>query len=116
MERIDLTDEDRQKIELLAEVLNQDQIADRLGFTGRTLRNIFDRDAEALSAYKRGRARAIEEVGTSLLKKARDGDTASAIFYLKTQAGWRETQELELKQSQPFTGLLIERADKIPTD
>jgi hypothetical protein len=30
------------------------------------------------------------------LERARDGDTACAIFYLKTQGGWRETERREI--------------------
>lgn len=32
---------------------------------------------------------------SALLQKGRNGDTASAIFYLKTQAGWRETDRMK---------------------
>lgn len=110
MERIDLTDEDRQNIEKLAGVLNQAQLADFLGMGERTLRDIFARDPEASAAYKRGRAGAIANVGKGLLQAALDGDAVRQMFYLKTQAGWRETQEIEVKQAEPFTGLLIERA------
>ena len=49
--------------------------------------------------YKKGKARAIGTVAKGLLQKARDGDTASTIFYLKTQAGWKETQVIDNKSS-----------------
>ncbi|WP_377762115.1 hypothetical protein [Paracoccus angustae] len=38
----------------------------------------------------------IAEVGEKLLDKIRKGDTASIFFFLKTQAGWRETNKLEV--------------------
>jgi hypothetical protein len=42
--------------------------------------------------YKKGKAKAISEVAEGLLTKAREGDTASTIFYLKTQAGGESLQ------------------------
>jgi hypothetical protein len=45
--------------------------------------------------YKRGKARAIGVIAQGLINKARSGDTTSMIFFLKTQAGWRETGRLE---------------------
>ncbi len=36
-------------------------------------------------------------MANGLLQKARTGDTASSIFYLKTQAGWRETDRTEVR-------------------
>ena len=56
---------------------------------------VMDRQPEVAEHYKRGKAKAIGSVAQGLLKKARDGDTASAIFYLKTQAGWRETTAID---------------------
>jgi hypothetical protein len=35
-------------------------------------------------------------IAQSLVTKARAGDTTAMIFFLKTQAGWRETSGLEL--------------------
>lgn len=90
-----ITDEQVIEIEALAAVLNQNQIADYLGIAERTFRDIKKRDERVSAAYKRGRAKAINDVGTSLLKKARDGDTSSSIFYLKTQAGWKDTTVTE---------------------
>ncbi len=49
----------------------------------------------SLSGIKRGKAKAIAHVANGLLQKARSGCTTSSIFYLKTQAGWRETERLE---------------------
>ena len=79
------------EVETLAALLNQDQIADYFGIGRRTFHAICQRDEEVAARYKRGKARAIAHVANGLLQKARSGDTTSAIFYLKTQAGWRET-------------------------
>jgi hypothetical protein len=90
-----LTAAQRAEVETLAALLNQDQIADYLGMSRSTFRGLCGRDEELAVRYKRGKAKAIAHVANGLLMKARNGDTTSAIFYLKTQAGWRETERHE---------------------
>jgi hypothetical protein len=92
---VTLTDDQVREVETLAALLNQDQIADYFGIVRNTFRAICDRDPEVLARYKKGKAKAIAHVANGLLQKARNGDTVSSIFYLKTQAGWRETSNLE---------------------
>ena len=92
---IELTDQQRAEIETLAALLNQEQIADYLGIGRTTFHSIMQRDPDVAERYKRGKARAIAHVANGLLQKARSGCTTSSIFYLKTQAGWRETERLE---------------------
>ncbi|WP_238547864.1 hypothetical protein [Meridianimarinicoccus roseus] len=92
---IELTEAQRAEVETLAALLNQDQIADYLGVSRRTFHAICGRDEDVAARYKRGKAKAIAHVANGLLQKARGGDTTSMIFYLKTQAGWRETDRLE---------------------
>ena len=67
------------------------QIADYLGIARSTFFSLIQRDSEIGRTYHRGRARAIGSITQSLITNARNGDTASMTFYLKTQAGWRET-------------------------
>jgi len=92
---ITLTDEQRQEVETLAALLSQDQIADYFGICRRTFQAIRERDPDVDARYKRGKSKAIAHVARGLLMKARGGDTTSSIFYLKTQAGWRETERRE---------------------
>ena len=92
---IALTDDQVREVETLAALLNQDQIADYFGISRTTFRRIRERDEEVRIRYKRGKARAIAHVANGLLQKARAGDTTSMIFFLKTQAGWRETERRE---------------------
>lgn len=94
---ITLTEQQCSEVETLAALLNQDQIADYLGIVRNTFRAICDRDPEVAERYKRGKAKAIAHVANGLLQKARAGCTTSSIFYLKTQAGWRETADLNHK-------------------
>lgn len=90
-----LTPEQVAEVSTLAAVLSQEQIADYFGIARSTFALICERQPEVLGQYKKGKARAIGTVAKGLLQKARDGDTASAIFYLKTQAGWRETAQVD---------------------
>lgn len=99
--RIELTDEQVEQVEKLAEVLNIDQIADFLGISERTLERRLADDERVMAAYKRGKARAIEGVAKSLLQRARNGDNTAAIFYLKTQARWTERTEVALAELPP---------------
>lgn len=90
-----LTQEQMAQVEALAAYLTQAQISDYFGIGERTFRDMMDRDPDISAAYKRGKAKAIGTVAQGLLQKALNGDTTSAIFYLKTQAGWRETTVID---------------------
>jgi hypothetical protein len=90
-----LTDEQRSELETLAAVLNVEQIADYFGISRRVFYDIMERDEEVSAQYKKGKAKAVGFVAQNLIQKARSGDLGAQIFYLKTQAGWQETQRLE---------------------
>jgi hypothetical protein len=83
----------------LAAVLSQEQIADYFGIARNTFTAICERQPEVLEQYKKGKARAIGTVAKGLVKQAMDGNTSAAMFYLKTQAGWRETQHIDHSSS-----------------
>ena len=88
------------QVEALSAVLSKGQMADYFGISENTFRAIEERQPEVFEAYQKGRGKAIASVGSNLISQARKGSTAAAIFYLKTQAGWREdhTEERELPQ------------------
>ena len=88
---IKLTDEQRAELVPLSAVLTLDQIADYFGIAHSTFDAILARDEEVSRLYKKGRAKAVAVIGGSVISKARKGDNQSMFFYLKTQAGWRET-------------------------
>ncbi|MDR1920265.1 MAG: phosphoribosyltransferase [Candidatus Adiutrix sp.] len=46
-----------------------------------------------------GKAEANNTIGHTLYEKAVNGDTVAAIFWAKTQMGWRETQKVEVTQN-----------------
>jgi len=91
-----LSDEQRAEVGTLAAVLTQEQMADYFGISANTFVAMMEREPDISEAYKRGKAKAIGAVASGLLARARAGDTASAIFYLKTQAGWREVSRTEV--------------------
>jgi len=94
-----LTDEQRAQVEALAAYFSQEQIADYLGISRNTFSAIMDREPDVYERYKKGKAKAIGTIASSLIQKARDGDTACMIFFLKTQANWRETSRTEITGS-----------------
>ena len=88
-------DEQIIQIESLAAVLSVEMMADYFGIAKPTFYAIMERQPEVFERYKRGKARAIGTVAKALITKAQSGDTTSMIFYLKTQAGWKETQVVD---------------------
>lgn len=114
---ITLTEDQVREVETLAALLSQDQIADYFGIGRTTFYEMMKREPEVAERYKRGKAKAIAHVANGLLQKARAGDTTSAIFYLKTQAFWRETTRVEHADAsgQSLNAILtqIRQADEI---
>jgi len=106
-----LTEEQKIQVEALASVLTKEQIADYFGIVRNTFTAMMERDPDILERYKRGKAKAIGSVARGLLQKAQSGVSACMMFYLKTQAGWRETDRLEHTgaDGQPITFQRIER-------
>jgi len=97
-----LTDAQKAEVETLAAVLTAEQVADYFGIGRRTFYSMMVRDEEIAARYKRGKAKAIGVIAQGLINKARGGDTTSMIFFLKTQAGWRETVTVEqLAEPEP---------------
>ena len=90
-----LTPEQVEQVGKLASVLTLEQIADFLEISDSTLRRRMSEDPTVLTAYKKGRARAGAAIGGNIIQQARDGNITAAIFYAKTQMGWRETERRE---------------------
>tara|TARA_R110000803_G_scaffold206642_2_gene274050 strand:+ start:667 stop:1047 length:381 start_codon:yes stop_codon:yes gene_type:complete len=89
---IDFTLEQITQLEALAAVLTKGQIADYFGISETTLRAIEERQPEVSDAYKKGRVKQCASMGSNLIQLAKAGNVAANIFYLKTQAGWKEEQ------------------------
>lgn len=107
--RTELTDKQAAQVEALAAYLSKQQIADYLGVSRVTFDAILERDEVVSLHYKKGKAKAIANVAQGLVKQAIEGNMTAAIFYLKTQAGWKETQVVDNTSSdgtmstQPLT-------------
>lgn len=84
---------------LAANGLTQQQIADSLGISVSTIESRLRESEEFKDAIKKGKAKGIAIIANQLFEKAKSGDTTSIIFYLKTQAGWKESQVVESKIS-----------------
>ena len=99
----------------MAAMLTIAQMADFFGISERTFANIRQRQPEIDAAYKEGRADVIGKVAASLIQDALDGDTTSRIFFLKTQAGWRETSHVEVtgKDSGPIQTQEVSALERI---
>jgi hypothetical protein len=67
----------------------QEVIADVLGIDAKTLRKYYREELD------QALAKANATIGGTLFNKAKAGDTAAMIFWLKTRAGFRERQEIE---------------------
>ena len=87
------------ELQTLAAVLNKEQLADYFGVSHVTLIAIEKRQPEVSLAYKKGKAKAIAKIGGNLISKANSGNIPAQMFYLKTQAGWKETTRIETTES-----------------
>jgi DNA-binding XRE family transcriptional regulator len=85
------TPEGRQLVQLHATIgTTQETIADILGIDAKTLRKHY-RDELTQSM-----AKANATIGGALFNKAKGGDTTAMIFWMKTRAGWKEPQRIEM--------------------
>lgn len=64
-------------------------IAEILGIDAKTLRKHYRRELDF------SKAQANATVGGALFNQAKSGNTAAMIFWMKTQAGWKETQAID---------------------
>ena len=71
--------------------IKYEDIALYLGITRPTLDKYYKNE------LRLGTIKANSTIAETLYKKARDGDTTACIFWLKTRAGWREVQKMELE-------------------
>lgn len=87
---------DLNKVEsLAANGLTQEQIAAALGISETTLHQRKRDSADFAAAIKRGKAKGIALVTNKLMESIKGGNMTGMIFFLKTQAGWKETNVQE---------------------
>lgn len=101
----DPTPENRQTVQIHATVgTPQELIAEILGIDAKTLRKYYRTELD------HSKAKANATIGGALFNKAKGGDTTAQIFWMKTQAGWKEQQDVTIRAAEPFTGWDISRA------
>ena len=84
------TDETRKLVRSLSAVgIKYVDIASKLEISDDTLVKHYKKDLED------GRTDANASIGQTLFQQAKNGNTAAAIFWLKTRAGWKETNAVE---------------------
>jgi len=103
-------DEQIAQVKALASVLSKGQLADYFGVSENTFREIEKRQPEVSEAYKKGKGNAIASVGSNLINQARNGNVTAAIFYLKTQAGWKESEQTTVSTSPDNTVTVVRAA------
>lgn len=72
------------------------QLHTMVGTTQETIASIIGIDPKTLRKHYRdeldqSKAKANATIGGALFNKAKSGDTTAMIFWMKTQAGWKET-------------------------
>ena len=66
------------------------QIASLIGIDEKTLRKHYRKQLDE------GKAKANSQVGLSLFQQAKAGNTAAAIWWTKSQMGWKDTSRVEV--------------------
>ena len=85
------TAENKKLVKTLAAVgITFEDIATKLEISSDTLVKYYKKDLDD------GRIDANASIGQTLFQQAKNGNTAAAIFWLKTRARWKETQAVEL--------------------
>jgi len=88
------TEETRKKVASLSSMgVRYDDIAAKLGINDDTLVKYYRKELDD------GRVDANVEIGKTLFEQAKQGNITAAIFWLKTRAGWKETQVNEVTGS-----------------
>jgi hypothetical protein len=104
------------EVKKLAPYLSVEQMSDYFGISHDTFQRQCKREPKIMRAYKEGKARVITVIAQSLISKARDGDEKCQMFFLKTQAGWRE-KDREDKTAESVDTLAVSVSkliDKLP--
>lgn len=99
-----------QEVDQLADKLTVEQMANYFNIGKTTFYAVCKRQPELMERYKKGKSKRISQVVSKLYEKIEDGDTASILFYLKTQAGWKE-QEAQTTELPPINIILANETD-----
>jgi hypothetical protein len=109
------TDDQIVQVEKLASVLSKKQMADYFGINENTFLAAEKRQPDVFQAYQKGRAQAITSVAGNLIQQAISGNVTAAIFYLKTQARWKELKDEPVKETDTVINVVLPDANKHKT-
>ena len=93
------------------------QLHTMVGTTQSDIARVLDIDEKTLRKYYRdeldlAKAKSNATIGGALFNKAKNGDTAAMIFWMKTQAKWAERHELD----HTTNGESINRVERVIID
>jgi len=93
------------------------QLHTMVGTTQSDIARVLDIDEKTLRKYYRdeldlAKAKANATIGGALFNKAKTGDTSAMIFWMKTQAGWRESTNID----HTTNGESINRVERVIID
>lgn len=112
---ITLTPRQMEDVELMSMFLSLEQIAHHFGICENTFRSIRSRQPEVDLVYKRGAANKICAVAKSAYQKALEGDSKMIEFILKTQAGWKNSDNQETIINN-YSGDIIHKIEFVSQD
>ncbi len=84
------------ELERCAMFMTLQDLADYYQIERESFKRMLERQPEALSVFKKGKAYGNRVVASKLMQKALSGDLGAMIFYLKTRARWSEYQKTQL--------------------
>ncbi len=85
-----------------AQGMTKEQISDCLDISSRTLLEYEKRDSSVTSAIKKGKSKGIAIATNYLMQCIQERNLTAMIFYLKCNAGWKETQVFQHETPQPL--------------
>ncbi|HOK07704.1 MAG TPA: hypothetical protein PLW40_10845 [Syntrophales bacterium] len=100
--------------DLAAKGLTQEQICHVIGISQETMCKYKRLNPELVEAIQRGKARGTEAIANVIYEKAKNGDFASAAFFLERRCGWtrKETLQHQGDEEQPLVIVITEKAEK----
>mgnify|MGYP000940988613 FL=1 len=104
-----------EKVEALAaQGMTDEQICHIIGVSHETFYKRQRENPELVEAVKRGKAKGIATIANVIFEKAKNGDFASAAFFLERRCGWtrKETLQHQGDEDQPLVIVIKEKADK----
>ena len=109
-----ITEKELDTIETLACALSIEQVCSYLGIGKTSFYRAMKRQPEIEERYKKGKAVVIKGIANSLITTAMKGNLTAQMFYLKTNAGWREKSDMNVVQTN--VSFTKEQLDKLTTE